>query len=244
LKRKDIIYGIRPVIEAIESGKTIDKVFIQRGSGGDLMRELTLLIRKKNVPSQLVPIEKLHRMVTGNHQGAIAFISAIDYANIFDVIPTIYERGEDPFIIVLDRITDVRNLGAICRSAECAGAHAVVLPTQNSAQINEDAIKTSAGAIHNIPICRHNNLKEVFDFLKNSGISIIGVTEKAKDLYFESDYNKPLCLVVGNEGEGISPEYFRYFNQEVKIPMAGTIESLNVSVASGIILFEVLRQRM
>ena len=195
MKRKDIIYGIRPIIEAIQADKTIDKVLIQRGIGGELMRELTRLIHQRNIPMQLVPIEKLHRMVNGNHQGAIAYVSEIDYASIFDVIPTIYETGEDPFILVLDRITDVRNLGAIVRTAECAGVHAVVIPAHNSAQINEDAVKTSAGAIHNVPICRHVNLKEVFVFLKEAGITIVGATEKAKKMHFDVDYCKPICII-------------------------------------------------
>lgn len=243
MKRKDIIYGIRPIIEAIQANKTIDKVLIQRGIGGELMRELTYLIREHNVPMQIVPIEKLHRTVTGNHQGAVAYISAVDYASIFDVIPTIYESGQDPFILVLDRITDVRNLGAIIRTAECAGVHAVVIPAHNSAQINEDAVKTSAGAIHNVPICRHTNLKEVFNYLKEAGISIVGATEKAKKLYYDADYCQPLCIVMGNEGEGISPEYFNYFSDHVKIPLMGTIDSLNVSVATGVVLYEAMRHR-
>lgn len=243
MKRKDIIYGIRPIIEAIQADKTIDKVLIQRGLVGELMRELTHLIRQRNIPMQLVPIEKLHRMVNGNHQGAIAYISEIDYASIFDVVPTIYETGEDPFILVLDRITDVRNLGAIVRTAECAGVHAVVIPAHNSAQINEDAVKTSAGAILNVPICRHVNLKEVFVFLKEAGITIVGATEKAKKMHFDVDYCKPICIVMGNEGEGISPEYFNYFDDHVKIPLMGTIDSLNVSVATGIVLFEALHHR-
>lgn len=243
MKRKDIIYGIRPIIEAIQADKTIDKVLIQRGLGGDLMRELTMLIRQRNVPMQLVPIEKLHRMVHGNHQGAIAYVSEVDYASIFDVIPTVYESGEDPFILVLDRITDVRNLGAIVRTAECAGVHAIVIPVHNSAQINEDAVKTSAGAIHNVPICRHTNLKEVFVFLKEAGVAIIGATEKAKNMHYQADYCRPLCIVMGNEGEGISPEYFNYFTDHVKIPLMGTIDSLNVSVATGVVLYEALRHR-
>ncbi len=243
MKRKDIIYGLRPIIEAIHSDKTIDKVLIQRGLSGDLMRELTSLIRHRNIPLQLVPIEKLNRLIHGNHQGAAAYVSSVDYASIFDVVPTVYESGEDPFILVLDRITDVRNLGAIIRTAECAGVHAVVIPAHNSAQINEDAVKTSAGAIHNVPICRHTNLKEVFVFLKEAGIAIIGATEKAKKIHYEADYSRPLCIVMGNEGEGISPEYFNYFSDHVKIPLKGTIDSLNVSVATGVLLYEVVRHR-
>ncbi len=244
LKRKDIIYGIRPIIEAIEAGKTIDKIMLQKSSRGDLIRELSNKIRVNNIAVQYVPIERLNRIIQGNHQGAIAFISSIEYSDIFNVIPTIYEQGVNPFILILDRITDVRNFGAICRTAECAGVHAIVIPTQNSAQINEDAIKTSAGALNIIPICKHNNLFEVIEFIKNSGIDIIGITEKSNKLFYETDYNKPICLMVGNEGDGISDEYFKYFSDIVKIPMQGDIESLNVSVAAGIILFEAVKQRI
>lgn len=243
MKRKDIIYGIHPIIEAIETGKEIEKILVQKGTGSDGLKQILHLSRVQNIPTQTVPFEKMQKITTANHQGVIAFISAIEYEDIFNLIPILFENGKTPFILVLDRITDVRNFGAICRTAECAGADAIVIPSQNAAQINEDAIKTSAGAITRIPICRQKNLKEVLQFLQESGLSVFGISEKAQTPYFGGDFSIPMAVVMGNEGEGISPEYFKYFSDTLIIPMAGKIQSLNVSVATGIILFEVLRQR-
>ncbi len=243
MKRKDIIYGVRPIIEALESGKEIEKILVQKGTIGEGIKYIQHLSRSRAIPTQIVPYEKMQKITTSVHQGVIAFISEIEYDDIFSIIPNLFENGKTPFILVLDRITDVRNFGAICRTAECAGVDAIVIPTQNAAQINEDAIKTSAGALTRIPICRHKNLKEVLQFLQESGLAIFGLTEKAKTPYFNEDFNIPLAMVMGNEGEGISPEYFSFFSKSILIPMAGKIQSLNVSVATGIILFEVLRQR-
>lgn len=243
MKRKDIIYGVRPIIEALETGKEMEKIMVQRGAGSEGIKHIMTLSRKRDIQIQIVPFEKLQKITTANHQGVIAFVSAIEYQDIFNLVPGLFESGETPFILVLDRITDVRNFGAICRTAECAGVHAVVIPAQNAAQINEDAIKTSAGAISRIPICRHKDLKEVLQFLQESGISIFGLTEKAKTAYHSPDFTIPMAVVLGNEGEGISREYFHFFTDSLAIPMVGEIQSLNVSVANGILLFEVLRQR-
>ncbi len=243
MKRKDIMYGVRPIIEALETGKEMEKIMVQRGASSEGIKFIMTLARKRDIAIQIVPFEKLQKITTANHQGVIAFVSAIEYQDVFNLIPILFENGETPFILVLDRITDVRNFGAICRTAECAGVHAVVIPAQNAAQINEDAIKTSAGAISRIPICRHKNLKEVLQFLQESGLSIFGLTEKAKSTYYSQDYTNPMAVVLGNEGEGISPEYFKYFTESLAIPMVGEIQSLNVSVANGVLLFEVLRQR-
>ena len=168
----------------------------------------------------------------------------IEYQDIYSIVPTLYEQGRVPFLLLLDKITDVRNLGAIARSAECAGVDAIILPLKGGAQINEDAVKTSAGALHKIPVCRHSNLVEVINFLKDSGIEVVAVTEKSKKFHFEKDYTKPVCLVMGNEYEGIAWDYLRICDDSVRIPMTGTIESLNVSVATGIALFEVVKQRL
>ena len=237
------IYGIRPIMEAIESGKTIDKVLIQKGLKGELFRELFIMIRENKIPFQYVPIEKLNKFTRNNHQGVIAFISAIEYHDIYNIVPTIFEEGRTPFILILDKITDVRNIGAISRSAECAGVDAIVLPLKGGAQLNDDAVKSSCGAIHKIPICRHSNLIEVIHFLQDSGIEVVAVTEKAKHFYFEKDLKTPLALIMGNEYEGIAWDYQRECNDSVQIPMVGTIKSLNVSVATGILLFEVVKQR-
>lgn len=239
-----IIYGFRPIMEAIESQKTIDKVLIQKGLKGDLFKELFFTIRQNKIPFQYVPIEKLNRLVRGNHQGIIGFISAIEYQSIFDVLPTIFEDGKTPFVLILDKITDVRNVGAIARSAECAGVNAIVLPLNGGAQLNEDAVKSSCGALYKIPICRHSNLVEVINYLKQSGLEVIGVTEKAKHYHYEKSYIDPVAFIMGNEYEGIAWDYLRECNDSVNIPMVGTIDSLNVSVATGIVLFEVVKQRI
>ena len=241
---ESIIYGIRPVLEAIESQKTIDKILIQKGLKGDLFKDFFYTIRQNKIPFQYVPIEKLNRLVRGNHQGVVAFISAIEYQSIFDVLPGIFESGKPPFILLLDKITDVRNIGAIARSAECAGVNAIVLPLKGGAQLNEDAVKSSCGALFKVPVCRHSNLVEVIRYLKDSGIEVVGVTEKAKQYHYQKDYKDPIAFIMGNEYEGIAWDYLRECNDSVQIPMVGTIDSLNVSVATGIILFEVVKQRL
>jgi len=243
MKRKDVMYGVRPVIEALETGKEMEKIMVQRGAGSEGVKYLMTLARKREIPIQIVPYEKLQKITTASHQGVIAFVSAIEYQDVFSILPMLYEQGETPFILVLDRITDVRNFGAICRTAECAGVHAVVIPAQNAAQINEDAIKTSAGAISRIPICRHKSLKEVLQYLQESGVAIFGLSEKARTNYYNQDFTIPMAVVLGNEGEGISPDLNQYLSDTLSIPMVGQIQSLNVSVANGILLFEVLRQR-
>ena len=244
MKNNDIIYGIRPVMEAINSDKDIDKVMLQKGAKGENFKELFHLVRQKNIPFQYVPAERLNRYTHGNHQGVVCFISSVTYQSIYDILPTLYEEGKTPFLLVLDRITDVRNIGAIARSAECAGVDAIIVPSKETAQLNEDAVKTSAGALHKIPVCRHDKLKEVLIYLKESGIELVACTEKAKSLFYETTYTNPICILIGNEYEGISPEYLTLCDKVVKIPMQGTIESLNVSVAAGIVLFEVTKNRI
>lgn len=238
-----IIYGFRPIMEAIHNGKTIDKVLIQKGLKGDLFKEAFYTIRQNKIPFQYVPLEKLNKITRQNHQGVVAYLSSIEYHNLYDILPSIYEEGKTPFLLILDKITDVRNIGAIARSAECAGVDAIILPLKGGAQLNEDAMKSSAGALHKIPVCRHSNLGEIIDYLKDSGIEVVGVTEKADSSYFDKDFSKPLCLIMGNEYEGIAWDYLRKCDDSIKIPMVGSIASLNVSVATGIVLFEVLKQR-
>lgn len=239
----DFIYGMRPIFEAIESGKTIDKVLFQKGLQGELFKNLFYEVRQHKIPFQYVPLEKLNRITRNNHQGVVAFLSAIEYCDIFSIVPTIFEEGRNPFLLILDKVTDVRNVGAIARSAECAGVDAIILPLNGGAQLNEDAVKSSAGALHKIPVCRHSNLVEVIQYLKDSGIEVIGVTEKASHTYYDADLTKPLCLIMGNEYEGIAWDYLKHCNDTISIPMVGTTKSLNVSVATGISLFEVVKQR-
>ncbi len=239
-----IIYGIRPVMEAMDNGKTIDKILLQKGVSSTLFKELFFTIRQNKIPFQYVPVEKLNKYTRGNHQGVVAMMSAIEYDNIFDIVPALYEAGKVPFLLMLDKVTDVRNVGAIARSAECSGVDAIILPLKGAAQLNEDAVKSSAGALHKIPVCRHPNLVEVINFLKDSGIELVAVTEKAEHTYYEKEFTQPVCLLMGNEYEGIAWDYLRECNDSVRIPMVGTIRSLNVSVATGILLFEVERQRL
>jgi len=240
---ESIIYGIRPVMEAIDNGKTIDKILLQKGLSSALFKELFFVIRQNKIPFQYVPSEKLNRYTRGNHQGVVAMMSSIEYGDIYSIIPTLFEAGKVPFLLMLDKVTDVRNVGAIARSAECAGVDAIILPLKGGAQLNEDAVKSSAGALHKIPVCRHSNLVEIITFLQESGIEVVAVTEKAENTYFEKDLKKPLCLLMGNEYEGIAWDYLRKCDASVRIPMVGTIRSLNVSVATGIVLFEAERQR-
>jgi 23S rRNA (guanosine2251-2'-O)-methyltransferase len=242
-EEKNYIFGIRAIIEAVNAGKTIDKLFIQKGLHNDLFAELWKLVRLKRINYKHVPLEKINRLTRKNHQGVFAFISPIDFHNIEDVVPSLYEQGKNPLILVLDRITDVRNFGAIARTAECAGVDAIIIPEQNAAAINADAIKTSAGALHKITVCRTWNLKLALQFMKESGIQLVGCTEKTQDMMYKPDYTPPTAIILGSEEDGVSPEFLKMCDARAKIPLAGKIASLNVSVATGVILYEAIRQR-
>ncbi len=238
-----MVFGIRAVIEAIRSDKEIESLYIQRGIGGGLLSELKELMHEYGIVAQQVPIEKLNRLTQKNHQGAVAFISPIIYQKIENIIPEVFERGEVPLILVLDGITDVRNMGAIARTAECAGVHAIVIPAKGSAQINPDAIKTSAGALYKIPVCRHDNFMQTIRFLQESGLQLVCCTEKTKDDIYTPDYTPPTAIIMGSEEDGIRNDLIRIADHLAKIPMFGEIESLNVSVSTGVILYEAIRQR-
>ena len=241
--KANFIFGIRPIIEAIEAGKTIDKLFIQKGLHNDLFAELWKLVRLRRINYKHVPLEKINRLTRKNHQGVFAFISPIDFHNIEDVVPILYEKGKIPLILVLDRITDVRNFGAIARTAVCAGVDTIIIPEQNSAAINADAIKTSAGALLKITVCRTWNLKMSLQFLKDSGIQLISCTEKTQDDMYKPDYTPPIAIIIGSEEDGVSAEFLKMSDAKAKIPISDKIASLNVSVATGIILYEAIRQR-
>jgi 23S rRNA (guanosine2251-2'-O)-methyltransferase len=243
LKKDQLVYGTRAIIEAIKSGKEIDKVLVKKGMRNPLYAELNQLLLERDVPIQSVPIKKLNRITSKNHQGTIAFISSVIYQDIEQIIPMLYEDGKTPLIIILDSVTDVRNLGAISRTAECSGAHAIVIPAKGSAQINADAIKTSAGALNLIPVCRSNNLKDTLDFLKDSGLQIIAASEKSSENYTTPDYKVPTAIIMGSEERGVSAEYLKRTDIHVQIPILGKIESLNVSAAAAVLLYEVIRQR-
>jgi 23S rRNA (guanosine2251-2'-O)-methyltransferase len=242
-ENNEFVFGIRAVIEAIKANKELESLYIQRGISGDLIFELKALIKDIDVPVHNVPIEKLNRMTQKNHQGVIAVISSITFQKIEDIIPAIYEKGETPLILILDGITDVRNMGAIARTAACSGVHAIIVPTKNSAQINADAIKTSAGALFTIPVCRHPSLHKTALYLQECGLQIVACTEKTSDLIYVPDYTSPTAIVMGSEDDGISNEIMRMANHLAKIPMFGEIGSLNVSVSTGVILYEAIRQR-
>jgi len=244
MKNKDTVFGIRPIIEVIKSGKTIDKLFIQKGLHNESFAILWKLVRQNRINYKHVPIEKLNRLTTKNHQGVFAFISPIDFHSIEDIVPSLYEEGKVPLILVLDRITDVRNFGAITRTADCSNVDCIIIPEQNSAAINSDAMKTSSGALNNVKICRVWNLKMTLQMLKDSGIQIVSCTEKTNNEIYNINYQIPTAVVLGSEENGISNEYLKLSNEKVKIPILGNIESLNVSVACGVVLYEIVRQRL
>jgi 23S rRNA (guanosine2251-2'-O)-methyltransferase len=239
-----LIWGIHAITEAIHAGRDIDKLFMQDGLRGDLITQLKQLLREKGVLYKTVPPEKLQRLAgSKNHQGVAAFLSPVGFQKIEDVLPAIFESGRMPLLLLLDRVTDVRNFGAIARTAECAGVDAIIVPSRGAAQVNADSVKTSAGALHKLPLCREDNLKDTIDYLKASGVRIAACTEKGSTDHHVTDLSGPLCVIMGSEEDGISGEYLKRSDVRVKIPMRGTISSLNVSVATGIVLFEVLRQR-
>lgn len=242
-KEKNMIFGIRAVIEAIDAGKELDKIFLRRDMGGDLARELLERIKDSAIPVQRVPLEKLNSITTKNHQGAVAFLSSVEYQHIDNIIPTIYEEGRCPFIILLDGVTDVRNFGAIARTCECAGVDVIIVPSRGGAMLNADAVKTSAGALHVIPVCREQSLKNTVLYLQSSGIKVVAASEKAQHAYTKADFTEPIALVMGAEDVGVSPDILRICDDIVSIPIVGKIESLNVSVASAVMIYEVLRQR-
>ncbi len=242
MKEKEMIFGIRAVIEAIEAGKEIDKVMVKRELQGDLFKELSTVLKTYDIPIQKVPVERIDRFTRKNHQGVIAFLSAVTYEKIEDIVPFLYEQGKNPFILVLDGITDVRNFGAMARTCEVAGVDAIVIPQRGSVSVNADAVKTSAGALLKIPVCREPNLTQAIQFLKDSGIKVVAATERAANIYTEADYSGPVAIVMGSEDMGVSNENLRICDELVKIPQFGTIGSLNVSVAAGILIYEVIRQ--
>jgi 23S rRNA (guanosine2251-2'-O)-methyltransferase len=240
---KDFIFGTRAVIEALNAQKDIDKILINKEQNNELTKELLSLAKAERVPVVRVPEAKLNRITRKNHQGVVAHISAIQYASLDNVIEECFSKGVAPLILVLDRITDVRNFGAIARTADCAGVHAIVLPEKGSAQINSDAVKTSAGALNFLPVCRVKNLYYTIKDLKKMGLTVISCTEKTERTMYDADYTGPTVIVMGSEEDGISSEIMGISDEFVSIPMFGNIESLNVSVASGVMIYEALRQR-
>ena len=239
----EMIFGVRAVIEALQAGKEIDKILIKRDIQSDLSKELFAALKGTTIPVQRVPIERLNRITKKNHQGVVAFISPVTYQLTEQLVPFLFEEGKTPFFIMLDGVTDVRNFGAIARTCECAGVDALIIPNRDSVSVNADAIKTSAGALHKLPVCRELNLTATLRYLKESGFRIIAATEKGDYNYTEADYSGPLCIIMGAEDKGVSYDNLALCDEWVKIPMRGTIESLNVSVAAGILIYEAIRGR-
>lgn len=243
VKESTMVFGIRAVIEAVNAGKNFDRILLRRDMSSAIARELQEALKGKEITIQRVPREKLDRMTEKNHQGVIAFLSQITYQKIEDIVPFVFEQGKVPFFVVLDGVTDVRNFGAIARTCECAGVDAIIIPTQGSVSINADAIKTSAGALHNIAVCRTENLTNCLKYLADSGIKSVAATEKATQPYTQCSMKEPITLIMGSEDVGIAPERLKLCEEQVRIPMSGKIASLNVSVSAGILIYEVLRQR-
>jgi len=237
------IYGARAVMEAIESGRTIDKIWIDRKKNNALIKEVIYIAQQHHIPIQFVPEEKFSPYASKNHQGVLAKLSLIEYHSLENIVFDTFNKGQIPLVLILDGITDVRNFGAIARSAISAGVHAIVVEEKGSAEINEDAIKTSAGALWHIPVCREKSLLNTVRNLKNHGLKVIAATEKGTNSIFKCDLTLPVAIVMGNEEKGISPSILKVSDEMCFIPMVGAIASLNVSVATGVILFECLRQR-
>lgn len=241
---QDIIYGVRAVIEAVKAERPINKILIQKGMNKELFYELKDALADKKYNLQFVPIHKLNRMTSGNHQGVVAQISPVPYHDLEPILTALFERGDLPLFLILDRITDVRNFGAIARTAECTGVNAIIIPSKDSAAITSDAIKTSAGALNTLPVCKVPDLSAVVHFLKTSGVQIVAASEKAKAEVDQVDLTLPTAIVMGSEEDGVSTKLLAESDVKAKIPMTGKIASLNVSVSAGIFLYEATRQRL
>jgi len=237
------IFGIRAIIEAINSGETIDKVFLQKGLSGDLFTELESVLRKNTVNTSYVPIEKLNRLTKKNHQGAVAQISPIAFYDLEDLVMNVIESGKTPLFLLLDQLSDVRNFGAIIRTAECTGVDGIIIQKKGGAPVNGDTIKTSAGAVFKVPICKVDHIKDAVFYMQASGIKVIAATEKTENTLYNISFKDPCAIIMGSEGRGINPSTLKVVDEKAKLPLLGDIESLNVSVACGAFLYEVIRQR-
>jgi len=243
MKNKNLIYGIRAILEAIQANQPINKIYLQKGSKGDLFKELESSIRKNKISCSYVPIEKLNRLTEQNHQGAVANISSIAFQEFEPLLEDILDKKTTPLFLLLDQISDVRNFGAIIRTAECCGVDAIIVPKSGSAPLNDDAIKTSAGAAFNIPISKVDHLKDAIFYLQASKIKLIAATEKTNDSIFDIDFAAPCAIIMGSEDRGINPSILKMVDSKAKLPLLGEIASLNVSVACGVFLYEAVRQR-
>lgn len=244
IDKTQYIYGIHAVLEAIDAAKDIDKILLSKTLNPETAQEIIEKARALRVPVQRVPVQKIDRITRRNHQGVLAMMAAVTYYRVDDLVPRLFDEGENPFIVVLDGVTDVRNFGAVARTCECAGVSAIVIPDHESVSVNADAVKTSAGALNYLPVCRERNLVSAVKFLRDSGFKIVGTSDKSQTSYTHADYTGPVAIVLGAEDKGISPEIMKLCDTQVLIPEFGHINSLNVSVAGGIMIYEVVRQRL
>lgn len=243
MEKENQIFGIRAIIEAVNAGAVIDKVFVQKDAAGDLMKELLNVLKRASINFSYVPVEKLHRLTPHNHQGAVATISPIGFYHIEQLIESITESGKTPLLLILDQLSDARNFGAIIRTAECTGVNGIIVQKTGSAPVNGDTVKTSAGAIFNVPICKVEHIKDAIFFLQGSGIKTVAATEKTDTHLYDINLNEPVAIIMGSEDRGINPSVLKIVDEKAKLPMFGTIGSLNVSVACGAFLYEAVRQR-
>jgi 23S rRNA (guanosine2251-2'-O)-methyltransferase len=243
MEKDNQIFGIRAIIEAIQAGKEVDKVFIQKDAQGDLMRDLMKTMKANKINFTYVPVEKLNRLTSKNHQGAVASIAPISFVDLETLVINIFESGKTPLFLILDQLSDARNFGAIIRTAECTGVDGIIIGKQGAAPVNGDTVKTSAGAVFNVPICKVEHIKDAIFYLQGSGIKTIAATEKTDNSIYDLSLSEPLAIIMGSEDRGVNPSVLKIVDEKAKLPMFGTISSLNVSVACGAFLYEVVRQR-
>ena len=244
IDKTQYIYGIHAVIEAIDAGKDIDKILLSKTLNPDTIQEISARARQLRIPVQRVPVQKIDRITRRNHQGVLAMMAAVTYYRVEDLVPQLFDEGVNPFVVVLDGVTDVRNFGAVARTCECAGVSAIVIPDHDSVSVNADAVKTSAGALNYLPVCREHNQVNAVKLLRDSGFRIVGTSDKSDVSYTGGDFTGPVAIVLGAEDKGISPEIMKLCDTQVRIPEFDHINSLNVSVAGGIMIYEVVRQRL
>ena len=244
MEKDNQIFGIRAIIEAINAKKEIDKVFVQKEAQGDLMQDLMKTMKRNNINFSYVPVEKLNRLTPNNHQGAVATIAPISFVSLETLVESVIETGKKPLFLILDQLSDARNFGAIIRTAECTGVDGIIIQKQGSAPVNGDTVKTSAGAVFNVPICKVDHIKDAIFYLQGSGIKTVAATEKTESHIYDINCNEGVAIIMGSEDRGVNPSVLKIVDEKAKLPMFGTIESLNVSVACGAFLYEALRQRL
>ncbi len=243
MEKENQIFGIRAIIEAINAGKEIDKVFIQSDTQSELMQELMKAMKKNSINFSYVPVEKLNRLTPNNHQGAVATIAPISFVKLENLVDSVVASGKNPLFLILDQLSDARNFGAIIRTAECTGVDGIIVQKTGAAPVNGDTVKTSAGAVFNVPICKVDHIKDAIFYLQGSGIKTIAATEKTDQNIYDISLNEPVAIIMGSEDRGINPSVLKIVDEKAKLPMFGTIGSLNVSVACGAFLYETVRQR-